>query len=76
MEAVLDVYEREYNKDNPVVCLDESPKQLISEVKKSFTDNKGVIHIDYEYRREGVRTIYMVAEPLGAYREVHIEDTA
>ena len=35
MEQVLDVYKRPYNKENPVVCMDESPKQLIKEVRKS-----------------------------------------
>ena len=43
LEAVLDVYERPYNKDNPVVGLDESPKQLISQVRTGFTDSKGVM---------------------------------
>ncbi len=74
MEAVLDVYERPYDKDQPVICLDESPKQIISETKKSFTDSKGVLHQDYEYKREGVKSMYMIAEPLRGYREVHVED--
>lgn len=74
MEAVLDVYERPYDKDHPVICLDESPKQIISETKKNFTDSKGVLHQDYEYKREGVKSMYMIAEPLGGYREVHVED--
>jgi transposase len=74
MEAVLDVYERPYDPANPVICLDESPKQLISELRKPFMDSKGVFHEDYEYRREGVRDIYMVCEPLAGWREVHIRD--
>lgn len=41
MEAVLDVYEREYDENNPVVGIDESPKQLISEMRTGFTDAKG-----------------------------------
>ena len=65
MEAVLDVYERPYHKDYPVICLDESPKQIISETKKSFTDSQGVLHQDYEYKREGVKSIYMAVEPQG-----------
>jgi len=74
MEAVLDVYERPYNDRHPVLCLDESPKQIISEVKQSFIDSSGVLHQDYEYKRQGVKSMYMITEPLGGYREVHIED--
>lgn len=74
MEAVLDVYERPYDRNHPVLCLDESPKQIISEVKKGYRDSKGVVHQDYEYKREGVKSIYMVVEPLGGYREVRVED--
>jgi hypothetical protein len=73
MEAVLDIYERPYDAGNPVVCLDESPKQLISELRTSFKDSSGVVYQDYEYKREGVRDIYMVTEPLSGFREVHIE---
>ena len=74
MEAVLDVYERPYDPLYPVVNLDESPKQLISEVRQSFVDSQGVIHQDYEYSREGVAQIYMIIEALAGRREVHIED--
>jgi hypothetical protein len=74
MEAVLDVYERPYDPLYPVVNLDESPKQLISEVRQSFVDSQGVIHEDYEYAREGVTDIYMIVEALAGRREVHIED--
>jgi len=74
MEAVLDVYERPYNPDNPVVNLDESPQQLISEKRESFEDSQGVIHQDYEYSREGTVDLYMIVEALGAKREVLVED--
>lgn len=74
MEAVLDVYERPYDPFYPVVNLDESPKQLISEVRQSFVDSQGVIHQDYEYSREGVAQMYMIIEALAGRREVHIED--
>lgn len=74
MEQVLDVYERPYDPLYPVVNLDESPKQLISETRKKFMDSKGVIHEDYEYKREGVVDMYMIVEALAGRREVHIED--
>jgi hypothetical protein len=74
MEAVLDVYERPFDEKNPVVGLDESPKQLISEVRKGFTDAKGVAHIDYEYKREGVVDLYAVIEPLRGRRKILVKD--
>jgi hypothetical protein len=74
MEEVLEVYARPYDPDHPVVCLDESPNQLISDTRESFTDANGVTHVDYEYNREGTVDLYMVAEPLGGRREVHVKD--
>ena len=74
MEAVLDVYERPYNKANPVVGLDESPKQLISEVREGFTDSKGVKYEDFEYKREGVADLYLVCEPLQGKREIFVKE--
>ena len=74
MEAVLDVYQRPYDPSFPVVNLDESPKQLIKEVRQPFIDSQGVIHQDYEYSREGVVDLYMIVEALAGRREVRIED--
>jgi hypothetical protein len=74
MENVLDVYERPYDPLYPVVNLDESPKQLISETRNKFMDSKGVVYEDFEYKREGVVDMYMIVEALGGRREVHIED--
>jgi hypothetical protein len=68
MEAVLDVYERPYKAHHPVVGLDESPKQLISQVRERFTDSKEVIYEDYEYKREGVADLYLVCEALQGKR--------
>lgn len=75
MEEVLDVYERPYEQSAPVVCLDESPHQLIGETRESFVDSKGVKHVDYEYRREGVADIYMICEPKQGKRSVQVKDT-
>lgn len=74
MERVLSVYQRAYDPSHPVVCLDESPKQLIKEVRHPFVDSDGVQHVDYEYSREGVTDLYMIVEPLGGRREVRVED--
>lgn len=70
----MDVYERPYNREHPVVNLDESPKQLISQVRKAFSDSKGTQYQDYEYKREGVVDLYMIVEALGGRREVLVKD--
>ncbi len=73
MEQVLDVYKRPYNALNPVICMDESPKQLIKEVRKPVKTECGrVIRIDYEYERCGVCNIFMACEPLIGKRFVEI----
>lgn len=74
MEDVLEVYERAYDPTNPVVCLDETPQQIIGESRESFTDSRGVIHQDYEYQRKGVADIYMVCEPLAGTRELFVTE--
>jgi transposase len=74
MEQVLDVYERPYDSEHPVVCLDESPQQLIGEMRDGFMDEKGVIYQDYEYVRNGVADIYMVCEPLAGKREIFVTE--
>jgi len=61
----LDVYKRLYNPLRPVVCMDESPKQLISEVKVPIPLSPGhVAKHDYEYCRCGVCNIFLASEPL------------
>jgi DDE superfamily endonuclease len=73
MELVLDVYKTPYNKSFPVVCMDESPKQLIKQtrvpiVRKPGSDAKE----DYEYARCGVAQIFMANEPLKGKRYVKV----
>ena len=74
MEEVLDVYELPYTEEHPVVCLDESPHQLIGEVRKGFIDTHGVAHIDYEYSRQGVAEVYMICEPKAGKRFIEVKD--
>ena len=70
----MDVYERKYDEKKPVVCLDESPKQLSSEVRRGFTDSKGMKYEDFEYRREGVVALYVACEPLQGKREIFVRE--
>jgi hypothetical protein len=74
MEDVLEIYALPYDEKHPVVCFDESPKQLVSELRTSYIDEKGVKFEDCEYKREGAAEIFMIVEPLGGRREVFVED--
>jgi hypothetical protein len=76
MEQVLEVYKRPYDPLRPVVCMDEQPKQLISEVSQPMAVAPGQpARIDYEYVREGVCTVWMFVEPLGGWRSVPVTQT-
>ena len=72
MEQVLTVYERPYNEWYPVVCVDESPKQLIEIVQYRSADGTRIE--DSEYIRRGVGEIYMAFEPLAGQRFVNVKD--
>jgi transposase len=74
MEDVLEIYARPYDPKHRVVCFDESPQQLVSELRTSYIDKKGVKYEDCEYQREGCADIFMIVEPLGKRREVVVED--
>ena len=76
MEQVLDVYKRPYDEDFPVVCMDESPKQLIEEGRLSVPIEPGQEkRVDYEYVRHGVVNIFMANEPLKGKRKVEVTET-
>lgn len=73
MEQVLDVYKRPYDSQRPVVCMDESPRQLIGETKVPIPARPGcVARHDYEYERCGVCNVFMAVEPLAGKRTVRI----
>jgi transposase len=75
MEQVLDVYKRPYDENNPVVCMDESPKQLISEARPSLPIKPGQeARRDYEYVRHGMVNVFMANEPLKGKRMVDVTD--
>jgi hypothetical protein len=73
MERVLDVYKRPYDAACPVVCMDESPKQLIQESRPSIDMKPGKeARVDYEYIRHGVCNVFIANEPLQGKRFVQI----
>jgi hypothetical protein len=75
MEMVLDVYKRPFSPTNPVVCMDESPKQMIGETKVPIPASPGQpAKHDYEYKRNGVCNIFMACEPLAGKRIVKITE--
>jgi uncharacterized small protein (DUF1192 family) len=74
MEDVLEVYQRPRDPDCPVVCLDETSKQLIAETRTPIEAKSGrVARYDYEYRRNGTANLFMLFAPLEGWR--HVEDT-
>ena len=75
MEDVLSVYKRPYDPLFPVVCMDESCKQLVGEVAQPIPMAPGhPVLVDDEYVRKGVAQIFMAVEPLAGVRNVEITE--
>jgi len=75
MEDVLDVYQCPYDPKRPLVCLDETNRQLILETRPSLEAKPGQPkRIDYEYQRNGVVNLFMMFAPLEAWRHVYVSD--
>jgi len=75
MEKVLDIYKRPYNAAYPVVCMDESPRQLIEETRQMVPAKPGrLARHDYEYKRCGVCNIFIAGEPLVGHRMVKVTE--
>lgn len=73
MEQVLDVYERPYNRDYPVVCFDERPCQLLGDVFMPMPMKPGrVERQDYHYTRHGTAVVLLAVEPLEGLRHVSV----
>ena len=69
----MDVYKRPYNPLYPVICMDESPKQLIAETRIPVQARPGQLaRYDYEYSRKGTCNIFMANEPLVGKRMVRV----
>ena len=73
MEDVLDVYTRPYDPRYPMVCFDETSKQLVLEKQVPLPAEAGQpARYDYEYERNGVSNLFMISEPLAGWRQVSV----
>jgi len=75
MEEVLDVYHRPHDPACPLVCLDETSKQLIKETRVPIAVKPGrPARTDYEYERNGTANIFMLFAPLDGWRHIAVTD--
>ncbi len=75
MEDVLEVYQRPHDPEFPLVCLDETSKQLIAETRAPIAAKPGhPARYDYEYERNGTANLFMMFAPLEGWRHVKVTD--
>ena len=75
MEDVLDLYAEPHDPARPVVCFDETSKQLVAETRTSLPMEPGKPEpVDYEYERRGSANLFLVTQPRGAWRHVDVTD--
>ncbi len=75
MEDVLDVYQRPYNPQRPVVCFDECSKALHTTPRGTLPIQPGKTACeDYEYARNGTRNLFLAIEPLRGWRKVRVTE--
>jgi hypothetical protein len=75
MEDILDVYTRKQDRNRPIVCMDESPKQLIGEMRTPLGMRKGKVRqFDTEYIRNGICEIFMFVAPLEGWRRAEVTE--
>jgi uncharacterized small protein (DUF1192 family) len=75
MEDVLGVYQRPHDPARPVVCLDETSKQLLKETRAPIAMRKGQPRrVDYEYERNGTASIFMIFAPLEGRRDAIVTE--
>jgi hypothetical protein len=73
MEDVLEVYQRPYDPQRPIVCMDEQPTQLVKQTRQPVPAAPGrSARYDYEYERNGTANNFMFTEPLGNWRKVNV----
>jgi transposase len=75
MEDVLDLYAEEPDPERPVVCFDESPMQLIGEVRRPIPAAPGRVgRYDYEYRRNGTVNLFVLLDARRPWRKVKVSE--
>lgn len=75
MEDVLDLYAEPYDPQRPVVCFDETSKQLVAEQRSPIPAKAGRRErFDYEYQRNGTRNLFMFCEPRAGWRHVEVTE--
>lgn len=75
MEIILDLYEQAYDPARPLVCFDETSKQLIEETRQPLPIKPGQVQrYDYEYRRNGTRNLFLFFEPLAGWRHIEVTE--
>ena len=74
-EDVLDLYQQAYHPERPVVCFDETSRQLTGAVRPPLEAAPGrVARYDTEYQRNGTRNLFMICEPRGGWRHVEVTE--
>lgn len=75
MEDVLDLYAEPYDPERPVVCFDETSKQLLAEKRSPIPPKPGRRErYDYEYQRQGTRNLFLMCEPRAGWRHVAVTE--
>jgi DDE superfamily endonuclease len=75
MEDVLEIYQRPLDPARPVICMDETSKQLVGETRLALPAAPGQPRReDYEYERHGVANLFLFSEPLTGWREVQVTE--
>jgi hypothetical protein len=75
MEDVLEVYHRPYDPKRPVLCIDETSKQLVGEARTPLPLGPGMVErYDYEYMRHGVANLFLACEPLAGWRHIAVTE--
>ncbi len=75
MEHILDLYELAYDPVRPLVCFDETSKQLIEETRLALPPSPGQVRrYDYEYKRNGTRNLFLFFEPLVGWRHIEVTE--
>jgi len=73
MEDILTLYKRLYDPDVPLICMDETSKQLTKETRQTHPTRPGrPERYDYEYERNGVRNLFMFYAPFDGWRHVSV----